>query len=143
MCNLDCVVQVETRESLSPGRLSCGKRYTVHRSGHRQRRQAHVHVRITHFYAMSRLTPSVRSLNPGRVEPMSSAWEETRKPVAAAWQTANGERFYTINVHMSSKRDSSSSHGNSRPPVNGHSERRTHQVEVVAVGLRTLHHALD
>ncbi|KAI0076209.1 endonuclease/exonuclease/phosphatase [Panus rudis PR-1116 ss-1] len=72
------------------------------------------------------------SPNPGRVNPMSSAWEETRKPMAAAWQTTNGERFFTINVHMSSKRDSSSAHGNARPPVNGHIERRTHQAEVLA-----------
>ncbi|KAI0685216.1 DNase I-like protein [Cytidiella melzeri] len=72
------------------------------------------------------------SLNPGRIEPGNSAWEESRKPLAAAWQTANGARFYTVNVHFSSKRDSSSSHGNARPPVNGHSERRTHQVNVTA-----------
>ncbi|PSR72952.1 hypothetical protein PHLCEN_2v11189 [Hermanssonia centrifuga] len=45
------------------------------------------------------------SLNPGRVDPMSPAWEETRKPLAAAWQATTGERFYTVNVHFSSKRD--------------------------------------
>lgn len=76
---------------------------------------------------------SQTSLNPGRIDPLNSAWEETRKPVAAAWQTITGERFYTINAHLSSKRDSSSSHGNARPPVNGHVERRTHQLNVTAV----------
>jgi hypothetical protein len=75
------------------------------------------------------------SLNPGRIEPASSAWEETRKPLAAVWKTVNGDRLYTVNVHLSSKRDSSSSHGNARPPVNGHSERRTHQVNVTAVNI--------
>ncbi|KAJ3541474.1 hypothetical protein NM688_g6078 [Phlebia brevispora] len=72
------------------------------------------------------------SLNPGRIEPWSFAWEETRKPLAAAWQTTTGERFFTVNVHFSSKRDSSSAHGDARPPVNGHSERRTQQVNVTA-----------
>ncbi len=75
------------------------------------------------------------SLNPGRVDPMSPAWEETRKPLAAAWQATTGERFYTVNVHFSSKRDSSSTHGDARPPVNGHSERRTQQMNVTAVSL--------
>ena len=73
------------------------------------------------------------SHNPGRIDPSSPAWEETRKPLAAAWQTTTNERFYTVNVHFSSKRGSSPSHGNARPPVNGHSERRTHQVNVTAV----------
>lgn len=78
------------------------------------------------------------SLNPGRVDPSSPAWEETRKPLVAAWQTVSGERFFTVNIHMSSKRDSSSVHGDARPPVNGHSERRTQQVNVTAV--RPHHH---
>ena len=73
------------------------------------------------------------SLNPGRVNPTSDAWEDTRKPLAAHWQTSTGETFFTVNVHLSSKRDSSSPHGDARPPVNGHSDRRTHQVNVTAV----------
>jgi len=72
------------------------------------------------------------SLNPGRIEPSSLAWEETRKPLAAAWQTTSGDRLYTVNVHFSSKRDSSSAHGDARPPVNGHSDRRALQVNVTA-----------
>ncbi|GJE96590.1 DNase I-like protein [Phanerochaete sordida] len=72
------------------------------------------------------------SLNPGRIEPSSIAWEETRKPLAAAWQTTSEQYFYTVNVHFSSKRDSSSTHGDARPPVNGHSERRALQVNVTA-----------
>lgn len=85
---------------------------------------------------MIRMIPGVAhlgSLNPGRVDPASPAWEETRKPLAAAWQTTTGERFFTVNVHLSSKRDSSSAHGDARPPVNGHSERRALQVNVTAV----------
>ncbi|TCD65684.1 hypothetical protein EIP91_002311 [Steccherinum ochraceum] len=72
------------------------------------------------------------SLNPGRIDPTSDAWEETRKPLAAAWQTTNGDRFFTVNVHLSSKRFSSSQHGDARPPVNGRAVQRTHQVKVTA-----------
>jgi len=72
------------------------------------------------------------SLNPGRIDPRNSAWEEARKPLAAAWKTTSGERFYTVNVHFSSKRDSSSPQGDARPPVNGGSGRRTDQLNVTA-----------
>ncbi|KAH8100026.1 DNase I-like protein [Cristinia sonorae] len=78
------------------------------------------------------------SLNPGRIDPMSIAWEDTRKPLAAAWQTITGERFFTVNVHLSSKRDSSSQHGDARPPVNGHAERRTHQVNITAAFVESI-----
>ncbi len=95
-------------------------------------RQALDFYLFSRYMLMLMITPMC-SLNPGRVDPSSAAWEDSRKPLAAAWQTTNGERFYTVNVHFSSKRDSSPSHGNARPPVNGHSERRTHQVNVTAV----------
>ncbi|KAH9856479.1 endonuclease/exonuclease/phosphatase [Lenzites betulinus] len=72
------------------------------------------------------------SYNPGRIEPLHSAWDETRKPLAAAWQTSSGSRFYTVNVHFSSKRDSSSAQGDARPPVNGHAPRRLSQANVTA-----------
>ncbi|OCH95417.1 DNase I-like protein [Obba rivulosa] len=72
------------------------------------------------------------SLNPGRIDPTNIAWDETRKPIAAAWQTTSGERFFTVNVHFRSKRDSSSPQGNARPPVNGHSEERRLQMDVTA-----------
>ena len=75
----------------------------------------------------------MRRFNPGRVDPEHSAWEEARKPLAAAWQTASGTRFYTVNVHFSSKRFSSPPQGNARPPVNGGWEKRTSQANVTAV----------
>lgn len=77
------------------------------------------------------LRPS-KSPNPGRIDPLNVAWTETRKPLAAAWQTASGARFFTVNVHLSSKRFSTSTHGDARPPINGRSEQRTAQVGVVA-----------
>lgn len=70
--------------------------------------------------------------NPGRIQPNHEAWEETRKPMAAAWQTTDGSRFFTVNVHLSSKRFGSSPHGDARPPVNGRIERRTQQVNITA-----------
>ncbi|KAI0360124.1 DNase I-like protein [Trametes cingulata] len=78
------------------------------------------------------------SFNPGRIDPLHSAWEEARKPLAAAWKTASGQRFYTVNVHFSSKRDSSSAQGDARPPVNGHAERRHSQANVTATFVRSL-----
>ncbi|THH31712.1 hypothetical protein EUX98_g2486 [Antrodiella citrinella] len=78
------------------------------------------------------------NLNPGRIDPTSLAWEESRKPLAAAWQTTTGERFFTVNVHFSSKRDSSSQHGDARPPVNGHADRRTHQANVTAAFVESI-----
>ncbi|KAI9061010.1 endonuclease/exonuclease/phosphatase [Trametes sanguinea] len=78
------------------------------------------------------------SYNPGRINPTHPAWEEARKPLAAAWQTASGERFYTVNVHFSSKRDSSAVRGDARPPVNGHAEHRLSQANVTATFVRSL-----
>ncbi|KAM5538530.1 hypothetical protein V8D89_007863 [Ganoderma adspersum] len=72
------------------------------------------------------------SFNPGRIDPEHAAWEEARKPLVAAWQTASGTRFYTVNVHFSSKRFSSAPQGNARPPVNGGWEKRTSQANVTA-----------
>jgi len=72
------------------------------------------------------------NFNPGRIDPNNSAWEVTRKPLVAGWQTRNGKELYTINVHLSSKDGSSSVQGNSRPPVNLPIDRRTNQVAVVA-----------
>ena len=80
----------------------------------------------------------MNSYNPGRINPLHEAWEEARKPLAAAWKTASGTSFFTVNVHFSSKRGSSSSQGDARPPVNGHSERRTSQANVTAVRAQPL-----
>jgi predicted extracellular nuclease len=76
--------------------------------------------------------------NPGRIDPTNEAWNSSRKPLAANWQTVSGERFFTINVHYSSKRGSSSVHGDARPPVNGAVAERTSQVDITAAFARTL-----
>lgn len=77
-------------------------------------------------------------LNPGYVDPANAAWTNSRKPLAAAWELADGsgERpLFTVNVHWGSKGGSSSLHGDARPPVNGGVEDRQAQAEVTAVSL--------
>lgn len=74
--------------------------------------------------------------NPGLIDPSNSAWESSRKPLAAAWETVDGENmFFTINVHLTSKGGSSGIEGDARPPVNGGVEKRTSQAEIIAVSL--------
>ncbi|EIW81349.1 DNase I-like protein [Coniophora puteana RWD-64-598 SS2] len=72
------------------------------------------------------------SYNPGRIEPYSQAWNDSRKPLAAVWETPSGDRFFTINLQLTAKLDSSSVWGDARPPVNAYVDERTAQVKVVA-----------
>lgn len=72
--------------------------------------------------------------NPGLIDPTNKAWEASRKPLVAAWETVDGKNtFFTINVHFTSKGGGSYLQGDERPPVNGGVEQRTAQAEVVAV----------
>ncbi|KAF4929148.1 hypothetical protein CGCVW01_v001649 [Colletotrichum viniferum] len=71
--------------------------------------------------------------NPGRIEPASSVWSASRKPLAAEWRAINGPQnktFFTVNVHWASKGGSSSLHGDPRPPINGVVDGRIEQAEV-------------
>ncbi|KAI0100690.1 DNase I-like protein [Hypoxylon sp. NC0597] len=72
--------------------------------------------------------------NPGYVDPLNAAWTDSRKPLAAAWELADGsgKALFTINVHWTSKGGSTSLHGDARPPVNGGVEDRQAQAEVTA-----------
>lgn len=80
------------------------------------------------------LTPVyTRRFNPGRIDPTNEAWDASRKPLVAAWETPSGARFFTINLHLTSKGGSSSSQGDARPPVNGGVDQRASQVAAVAV----------
>lgn len=82
------------------------------------------------------------TLNPGLVDPTNAAWEATRKPLAAVWESnldsSTGDRFFTVNVHLSSKDGSESTVSNSRPPVNGVVDKRTEQVAIVGVRFPSL-----
>ncbi|PVG00410.1 DNase I-like protein [Serendipita vermifera] len=73
------------------------------------------------------------TFNPGRIDPANTAWNATRKPLVALFESIpSGERLFAINVHMSSKGGSSSIHGDARPPVNGVVDKRIAQVKLLA-----------
>ncbi|KAH7025368.1 endonuclease/exonuclease/phosphatase family protein-like protein [Macrophomina phaseolina] len=77
--------------------------------------------------------------NPGRLDPSNAAWSNSRKPLAALWQTADGEgRLWTVNVHWTSKGGSSSLHGDARPPVNGGVDSRIAQATATAEFLQSV-----
>jgi len=82
------------------------------------------------------------TLNPGRIDPSNSAWDDSRKPLVAVWESAlsnsTGDRFFTVNVQLTAKLDSSSVQGNARPPVNEGVSQRTDQVNVISTFVKTI-----
>lgn len=73
------------------------------------------------------------SYNPGRLEPNSTAWDASRKPLAAQWRVlADNSTFFTINVHQTSKGGGSPIEGDLRPPINGGVDQRTQQATITA-----------
>ncbi|EXJ62332.1 hypothetical protein A1O7_02766 [Cladophialophora yegresii CBS 114405] len=71
--------------------------------------------------------------NPGLIDPSNPAWEDSRKPIAAQWETVAGDKatLFTVNVHFTSKGGSSTIEGDPRPPVNGGVDQRIAQATVV------------
>ncbi|KAK0433479.1 Endonuclease/exonuclease/phosphatase [Armillaria borealis] len=78
------------------------------------------------------------SLNPGRIDPTNEAWEDSRKPLVAEWETSSGAKLFTINVHFVSKGGSTSTQGDPRPPVNSPIEQRTSQVGVTSSFIKSI-----
>ena len=77
--------------------------------------------------------------NPGRIEPNNPCFADSRKPLAAEWETVDGQNnFFTVNVHWESKGGSSSLQGDARPPVNLPVVKRTQQANVTAVSFQSL-----
>ncbi|KAJ9655013.1 hypothetical protein H2198_006058 [Neophaeococcomyces mojaviensis] len=73
------------------------------------------------------------SINPGRIEPNSTAWKDSRKPLAAHWLVkADNTTFFTINVHFTSKGGGTPIEGDARPPVNGGVDQRIQQANITA-----------
>ncbi|KAG5341630.1 hypothetical protein C0989_008609 [Termitomyces sp. Mn162] len=72
------------------------------------------------------------NFNPGRIDPTNAAWNNSRKPLVAQWQTPSGQTLFTINVHLTSKGGSSSNWGDARPPVNLPANVRMEQISLVA-----------
>jgi len=76
--------------------------------------------------------------NPGLINPANACFLDSRKPLAAEWETVDGQnRFFTVNVHWSSKLGDSNStlQGDFRPPINEGVVKRTQQANVTAVSL--------
>ena len=72
--------------------------------------------------------------NPGRIDPSNVAWNSSRKPLVAAWETLDGKnKFFTINMHLASKSGSTSIEGDDRPEVDPVVNARIAQAEVTAV----------
>ncbi|KAF7346222.1 DNase I-like protein [Mycena sanguinolenta] len=78
------------------------------------------------------------SLNPGRVDPTNTAWQDSRKPLAAQWTTASGHNLFTVNLHLVSKGGSTTGQGDARPPVNLPVAQRTSQVETVSTFVESI-----
>ncbi|KAF7539636.1 hypothetical protein G7054_g1914 [Neopestalotiopsis clavispora] len=85
-------------------------------------------IRVAYLFRPDVL--QLRNPNPGNA---TTANEDSRKPLVAAWETLDGNNtFFTINVHWASKGGSSSIQGDARPPVNGVIAVRQQQAEVTA-----------
>ena len=79
----------------------------------------------------------LHSFNPGLVDPTNPVWNNSRRPLAAVWESSSqantGFQFFTVNVHFTSKDGSGSIQSNARPPVNSGVQLRSEQVNVVSV----------
>lgn len=82
--------------------------------------------------------PSLR-YNPGVIDPTNAAWDASRRPLAAHWETVGSEgTFFTFNNHWTSKGGSSSLHGDARPPVNNGITQRVAQAQVLGSFIRSI-----
>ncbi len=70
------------------------------------------------------------SLNPGRIEPMSEAFEGTRKSLAVEF-TFNGEQVFIIGNHFNSKREDDAVYGSKQPAQLNSESKRIKQAEIV------------
>ena len=70
------------------------------------------------------------SANPGRIQPLDSAFANSRKPLAALF-VFNGQRVLVIDNHFTSKGGSTSLFGAIQPPINGGADKRTRQAALV------------
>ncbi len=70
------------------------------------------------------------SKNPGRIDPLNSAFDSTRKSLAAEFEF-KGEQIIVINNHFSSKRGDEPDFGENQPPVKGSEPNRHKQAQVI------------
>lgn len=72
------------------------------------------------------------TLNPGRIDPLNSAFNASRKPLAAQFEF-QGEKVIVIANHFNSKSGDQGPFGNTQPPVLS-SETQRHQIAAVVNG---------
>lgn len=94
-------------------------------------RRAHLPFEHPHWHILTAY--AMRSFNPGRIDPTNAAWNSSRKPLVAHWETPSGTRFFTVNLHLTAKLGGTSTQGDARPPINAGVDQRTSQVKTVAV----------
>ncbi|KAM5533600.1 hypothetical protein V8D89_012713 [Ganoderma adspersum] len=78
------------------------------------------------------------TFNPGRIDPTNAAWNSSRKPLVAHWETPSGTRFFTVNLHLTAKLGGTSTQGDARPPINAGVDQRTSQIKTVATFVKSL-----
>jgi uncharacterized protein len=71
------------------------------------------------------------AFSPGRIDPASTAWTSSRKPLAAEF-TYNGHRLFAIANHFNSKGGDDPLFGRFQPPVNSSEVQRHKQAHEVA-----------
>ncbi|KAF7299072.1 DNase I-like protein [Mycena indigotica] len=93
--------------------------------------------RVAHWTPFKWSIPDANRFS-GRIEPNNTAWQDSRKPLAAMWRTAQGQTLFTVNLHLVSKGGSSTGQGDARPPVNQPVQQRTAQVDTVAAFVKSI-----
>ena len=81
------------------------------------------------------------SFSPGRIDPTNSAWNSSRKPLAAEF-VLNGQRLYVIANHFNSKGGDQPLTGKFQPPVRS-SEVQRHQQATIEAGFVQQIRAID
>jgi len=81
------------------------------------------------------------SFSPGRIDPTNSAWNTSRKPLAAEF-VFNGQRLYVIANHFNSKGGDQPLTGKFQPPVRS-SEVQRHQQATIEAGFVQQIRAID
>lgn len=71
------------------------------------------------------------TLNPGRIDPSNAAWQDSRKPIAAQFELADGGLLFVVGAHLTSKGGSTTPYGPPQAPVNAGVQQRIMQATVI------------
>ncbi|MFL4908945.1 lamin tail domain-containing protein [Streptomyces sp. MMS24-I2-30] len=77
------------------------------------------------------------SASPGRIDPASSAWKSSRKPLVGEF-VFRGEQVFVVGNHFNSKGGDQPVHGAVQPPVLGSETQRTAQAQEVNTFVRSI-----